>query len=74
MVIITNGTALAIQNMTWNRKLGFQEQPITSIIITELDLMYESLFDESGLGGVDDPQATMGIQHYERRLMWAQSF
>jgi carboxypeptidase D len=31
MVIITNGTLLAIQNMTWNGLLGFQQRPVTPI-------------------------------------------
>ncbi|PMD29624.1 carboxypeptidase S3, penicillopeptidase S3, CPD-S3 [Hyaloscypha variabilis F] len=67
IVIITNGTLLAIQNMTWNGELGFQEQPIMPIIITEPDLMYESLFNESVLGGVDDPQGTIGHMQPENQ-------
>jgi len=74
MVIITNGTLLSIQNMTWNGKLGFQTQPCTPIIITEPDLMYEAVFDANGYNGLDDPQGTMGIQHYERGLMWAETY
>ncbi|PMD46844.1 alpha/beta-hydrolase [Hyaloscypha variabilis F] len=58
-VIITNGTLLAIQNMTWNGKLGFQEKPSAPIIITEPDLQYEG---------------TVGVQHYERGLMWAETY
>jgi carboxypeptidase D len=73
MEIITNGTLLAIQNMTWGGKLGFQKQPSTPIVITLPDLQYESLFIENGFGDIDDPQGTMGVQHYERGLMWAQT-
>ncbi|KAF2436576.1 serine carboxypeptidase [Tothia fuscella] len=54
MIIITNGTLLSIQNMTWNGALGFQEQLST---------------------GIDIPsQGEMGIQHYERGLMWGQTY
>jgi carboxypeptidase D len=51
MIIITNGTLLSIQNMTWNGALGFQTQPSTPITL--------------GDGG---------IQHFERGLMWGQTF
>jgi len=74
MEIITNGTLLAIQNMTWGGKLGFQTQPSTPIVITLPDLQYESVFIENGFGDIDDPQGTMGVQHYERGLMWAQTY
>lgn len=74
MVIITNGTLLAIQNMTWNGKLGFQSKPSTPIIITEPDLQYEAIFDANGYNGFDDPQGTMGVQHFERGLMWAETY
>ena len=74
MIIITNGTLLSIQNMTWNGKLGFQEAPTTPIVITLPDLQYEAVFDANGYDGVDGPQGTMGIQHYERGLMWAETF
>lgn len=33
MIIITNGTLLAIQNMTWSGSLGFQNDPVTPISI-----------------------------------------
>ncbi|KAG0650120.1 Serine-type carboxypeptidase F [Hyphodiscus hymeniophilus] len=68
-VIITNGTLLSIQNMTWNGKLGFQSQPAKPIVITLPDLQYQAIFD-----GSDDPQGTMGVQHYERGLMWAETY
>lgn len=73
-VIITNGTLLAIQNMTWNGKLGFQSKPSTPIVITEPDLVYAAAFTANGYGGVDGPQGTMGIQHFERGLMWAETY
>jgi carboxypeptidase D len=73
-IIITNGTLLAIQNMTWNGKLGFQEKPSTPILITEPDLAYEAIFDANWYNGWDDPQGTLGIQHFERGLLWAETF
>jgi carboxypeptidase D len=54
MIIITNGTLLSIQNMTWGGALGFQSPPDTPINIPS--------------------QGQMGIQHYERGLMWAETY
>ncbi|KAE9975882.1 hypothetical protein EG328_002927 [Venturia inaequalis] len=54
MIIITNGTLLSIQNMTWGNALGFQSPPVTPINIPS--------------------QGQMGIQHYERGLMWAETY
>ncbi|KAI9642591.1 hypothetical protein NHQ30_009396 [Ciborinia camelliae] len=72
--ILTNGTLLAIQNMTWGGKLGFQTKPATPIVITLPDLQYGHLFIDEGFGPVDEPQGTMGVQHFERGLMWAETF
>lgn len=75
MVIITNGTLLSIQNMTWGGKLGFEQQPSKDIVITLPDLQYASTFEENGYpAGFEDPQGTMGVQHFERGLMWAETF
>lgn len=74
MVIITEGTLLAIQNMTWNGKLGFQRKPAKAIVITDPDLQYQAVFDANGYNGLDDPQGTMGIQHQERGLLWAETY
>ncbi|RMZ86083.1 hypothetical protein DV737_g54, partial [Chaetothyriales sp. CBS 132003] len=78
MIIITNGTLLAIQNMTWNGQLGFSERPSKPINITIPDLMYASVFDDSDNGeyyaGLDGPQGIMGIQHFERGLMFAETY
>ena len=75
MIIITNGTLLAIQNMTWGGQLGFQEAPSTPIDIQLEDLQYEPYYVENGYDGLDGPgQGRMGIQHFERGLMWAESF
>jgi carboxypeptidase D len=74
MSILTDGTLLAIQNMTWLGKLGFQSQPNTSIVITFPDLQYGPTFEANGSPGFEDPQGTMGKQHFERGLMWAETY
>jgi carboxypeptidase D len=74
-VVLTGGTQLSIQNMTWNGKLGFETEPSTPIVITLPDLMYAQAFVDNGFDlGFEDPQGEMGIQHYERGLMWAETF
>ncbi|KAJ6090892.1 hypothetical protein N7499_003606 [Penicillium canescens] len=73
MVIITNGTLMAIQNMTWNGYLGFQEKPSTPIDIKIPDLLYADAFAENGASDLDGPQGIMGVQHYERGLMWVET-
>ena len=60
--------------MTWHGKLGFQSEPTTPIVITLPDLQYGPTFDTNGFGRIEDPQGTMGIQHYERGLMWAETY
>ncbi|KAH0425280.1 serine carboxypeptidase, partial [Aureobasidium melanogenum] len=62
MIIITNGTLMSIQNMTWNGKLGFETQPSTPINITMPDMMYADVFASNGYKGIDGPQGIMGIQ------------
>ncbi|GAM39465.1 carboxypeptidase [Talaromyces pinophilus] len=73
-IIMTNGTLLSIQNMTWNGQLGFSEKPSTPINITLVDLQYADVFAENGLAGVDGGQGIMGIQHYERGLMFVETY
>lgn len=55
MEILTDGTLMGIQNMTWNGKLGFQTAPSTPIDIKLPDLQYQAVFDSSGFGGFDGP-------------------
>ncbi|KAE8451965.1 hypothetical protein EG329_002129 [Mollisiaceae sp. DMI_Dod_QoI] len=74
MEIITNGTLLSIQNMTWGGKLGFQTKPDKPIVITLPDLQYGDTFAQNGMPGQDNQQGTMGIQHFERGLMWAETW
>lgn len=73
MIIITNGTLLSIQNMTWNGDLGFQQEPNATIYIDLPDLQWAAVREDNGLA-VDQPQGTMGIQHFERGLLWAETF
>ena len=63
-LLLTNGTLLSVQNMTWNGKLGFQKPPRKDIVIDIPDIEYY-------VGG---PQGTIGKQHYERGLMWAETY
>jgi carboxypeptidase D len=65
MIIITNGTLMSIQNMTWNGMLGFQQAPSTPINITLPDLQYQDVFAQNGIAGWDGPQGIMGVQHFE---------
>ncbi|KAE8385419.1 hypothetical protein ETB97_011230 [Aspergillus alliaceus] len=73
MIIITNGTLLAIQNMTWNGQLGFQSAPTTPINITLPDLAWGEVFENNGYS-MEEGQGIMGVQHYERGLMWAETY
>lgn len=66
MIVITDGTLLSIQNMTWNGLLGFQAKPTTPLNIPLVDLQYQALFDAAGASGLDGPQGIMGIHHFER--------
>jgi carboxypeptidase D len=74
MIVLTDGTLLSVQNMTWNGKLGFQTQPSTPINIHMPDLLYTAAFDSNDDQGLDGPQGIMGIQHYERGLLWAETY
>ncbi|TPX11381.1 uncharacterized protein E0L32_001199 [Thyridium curvatum] len=71
--IITNGTLIAIQNMTWGGTRGFQQQPSKPIVITLPDLQYRPAFEANGFGPIEEPMGTMGVQHFERGLMWAET-
>ena len=60
-VLPTNGTMLAIQNMTWNGKLGFQSPPIEDFVVP-IVISYPSA------------QGIMGKQHFERGLQWVEVY
>ncbi|KIW85389.1 hypothetical protein Z517_00779 [Fonsecaea pedrosoi CBS 271.37] len=74
MDLLLNGTMLAIQNMTWNGQLGFQTAPSKPIIINIPDIQYQQVFTDSGFDGFDVHQGVMGVQHFERGLMWAETY
>jgi carboxypeptidase D len=65
---------MAIQNMTWNGHLGFQEKPSTPVDIKIRDLLYADVFAETGASSLDGPQGIMGVQHYERGLMLVETY
>lgn len=60
--------------MTWNGQLGFQTRPSTPINITMTDLMYADVYAQNGAVGLDGPQGIMGVQHYERGLMFVETY
>ena len=62
-LVYTNGTLLAINNMTWHGKLGFQEKPSQEF---EVPIAIDTYYYGS-------PQGVMGIAHYERGLMWVET-
>lgn len=73
--IITKGTLLSIQNMTWGGSLGFQSEPSTPIDIMLPDLQWGPTFEANGFPPIDGPgQGIMGVQHLEKGLMWAETF
>ena len=55
-LLLTNGTLLSIQKMTWN---GSQEAPLKDLIIPIPEPRH-----------YNSPRGIMGTQHYERGLMW----
>lgn len=61
MVLIANGTLLAIQNMTWNGALGFQSRPTDPFYVPYHDEVSASTLSASGV---------MGTTHTERGLTW----
>ncbi|KAG4430633.1 hypothetical protein IFR05_013882 [Cadophora sp. M221] len=74
MKILTDGTLMAIQNMSWGGNMGFQTKPRKPIVINLTDLQYQAVFEANGLGGIDNLQGVMGVQHFERGLMWAETY
>jgi carboxypeptidase D len=58
MVTTTTSADHHSENMTWNGKLGFQEEPTKLIDIQLPALQYQPVFEASGLGGSDGPGPT----------------
>lgn len=61
MVLLANGTLLAIQNMTWNGQLGFQSLPQQPLFVP-----HHPTDDLAGASG----QGVLGTWHEERGLTW----
>lgn len=61
MVLIANGTLLAIQNMTWNGQMGFQSIPEQPLFVP-----HHPNPDLAGASG----QGVLGTWHQERGLTW----
>jgi len=62
-VLISNGTLLMIQNMTWNGAQGFQSQPSDEFFVP-----YHPDYSLSTLAGA----GVMGTTHTERGLTWVE--
>lgn len=61
MVLIAEGTLLAIQNMTWGGKQGFQREPAADFVVPR-----HADYSDSTLAA----QGVMGTTHTERGLTW----
>jgi carboxypeptidase D len=75
MIIITDGSLLAIQNMTWNGQLGFQTKPADSIVLDgesaskgiqhqERGLMWTETYGSGHMGPQYQPRVAY------RQLQW----
>ncbi|CAK9785906.1 serine carboxypeptidase [Cutaneotrichosporon oleaginosum] len=71
-IVMTNATLLSIQNMTWGGQLGFQAPPAAPFNVEIVDEAWEDAYAASGLLGIAATPGQMGVQHYERGLMWVQ--
>lgn len=73
MILLPNGTLLAIQNMTWGGQLGFQSPPVEPFFVP-----YHDLSTASSINFESDPTAlatmapagVLGATHSERGLTW----
>jgi carboxypeptidase D len=72
MLVPTNGTLLAIQNMTWNGKQGFQEYPGGKQFYVPPHLPYNGLpfaaKGQAGWGELGTWGSERGLTFYEVRL------
>lgn len=62
MILLANGTLLAIQNMTWGGRLGFQKEPHEPLFVP-----HHPNPNVEGSSG----QGVLGTWHSERGLTWA---
>ena len=74
MIIITNGTLMSIQNMTFNGDMGFQERPSTPIEIPGLGRAGTQHFERGLLWGETYNSGHMGPEYQPavalRHLQW----
>ena len=61
MILIANGTLLALQNMTWGGKLGFQSRPIEPFYVP---------YHHAGADGTLAGAGVFGTAHTERGLTY----
>jgi carboxypeptidase D len=64
-ILITNGSLLSIQNMTWNGAQGFQKKPTADFFVP-----YHAKGPLSAIAG----SGVHGIAHTERGLTWIEIF
>jgi carboxypeptidase D len=64
-ILLANGTLMTIQNMTWNGKQGFQQQPRQDFYVP-----YHKELNQGTLAG----SGVMGVTHTERGLTWVEVF
>lgn len=88
MVIMTDGTLLSIQNMTWGGLLGFQTKPSEPLNVHFPDMDNSDNYTNGWQGTMqvahllvllahkeaDANAKHRGIKHFERGLMWVQTF
>jgi carboxypeptidase D len=64
-ILMTNGTLLSIQNMTWNGAQGFQKKPVNDFFVP--------YHKDAGLSSISG-SGLQGIAHTERGLTWVEVF
>ena len=64
-ILLAKGTLMSIQNMTWNGRQGFQEEPDDDLFIP-----YHKEYSKSTIAG----SGVQGITHTERGLTWNEVF
>jgi carboxypeptidase D len=60
--------------MTWHGAQGFQKQPSTPFVVEQEDITWQPVYLDNYGAPNSGPQGVMGISHYERGLMWVETF
>ena len=72
-LVLTNGTAMALQNMTWSGKQGFQSPPNRALMVdgkkvgnvhTERNLTLANIFHSGHMVSIYTPKATYKLLEY----------